>query len=68
MKIDPVKSELDQIQEKINRIESSSRDITVEELFPNGGSPKGYKTKKIIRKLKTKTKKRRNHYKRFKRH
>ena len=70
MKIDPVKSELDQIQEKINRIESSSRDITVEELFPNGGSSKGYKTKKIIRrlKLKTKTKKRRKHYKRFKRH
>ena len=68
MKIDPVKSELDQIQEKINRIESSSRDITVEELFPNGGSSKGYKTKKIIRKLKIKTKKRRKHYKRFKRH
>ena len=67
-RIDTVKTELDTNQEKINRIESSSRDITVEELFPNGGSPKGYKTKKIIRKLKTKTKKRRKHYKRFKRH
>jgi len=57
MKIDPVKSELDQIQEKIDRIESSSRDITVEELFPNGGSSKGYKTKK-----------RRTHYKKGTKH
>jgi hypothetical protein len=69
-KIDPVKSDLDNFQEQIDRIESSSRDITFDELFPNGGKARGYKTKKITRKLKTK--KRRKHYKRgtkhFKRH
>lgn len=69
-KIDPVKSDLDNFQEQIDRIESSSRDITFDELFPNGGKARGYKTKKIKRKLKTK--KRQKQYKRgtkyFKRH